>query len=305
MRVRCFLTFIAVVLFAGPAASASMKVDLELILAVDISESIDQEEAQLQRDGYVAALRSKEVVAAITSGFYRRIAITYIEWAGAYFGKTVVDWTVISGQADAEAFAAKVASAPIRTEFLTSISAAVLYAIPLFDNQYDGARRVIDVSGDGANNAGPPVVVARDAAEAAGITVNGLPIINRKKSWAGYAQIEHLDYYFEDCVIAGPDSFIIVAKSRDDFAAAVQKKLVREIASAPARIQNASFTGADSGVLLAARGKSRKTRVRCDEGERRLKRSSLEYRQWLETARLNRLNAMEPVDIRGAIAERR
>jgi hypothetical protein len=216
--------FLAVLIpaWSSVSAAADIPVDLELVLAVDVSGSVDEEEAALQREGYVAALTDERVIAAIASGPLGRIALTYVEWAGEDYQRPVVGWTLIDGA---------LAIAPIVTARWTSISTALDDAAARFnDNGFEGVRRVIDISGDGINNRGRSVVAARDAAVAAGITVNGLPILNdRPNPWGGPPPID-LDSYYEHFVIGGPGAFIIVARDYGDFAAAILSKLIREIA---------------------------------------------------------------------------
>jgi hypothetical protein len=216
-------------------AAAKTPVDLELVLAVDISGSIDVDEARLQRDGYVGALSSPEVVKAILSGPFRRVAVTYFEWSDALNQVTVVPWRLIEDAKAARAFADTLADTPISRGRFTSISGAIQYALPLFDaNEYEGTRRVIDISGDGPNNNGPLVVAMRDVALAKGIIINGLPIVNNRMERFG-PPMPNLDLYFRDCVIGGPGSFYVVADSFQSFAVAVRRKLVLEIAGlAPA-----------------------------------------------------------------------
>ena len=160
-------------------ASAQTRVDLELVIAVDVSLSMDLDEQQLQRDGYVAAFRDSDLHKAIASGPYGRIAVTYMEWAGPGVQTVIIPWTLIDSPAAARAFAARLASQPITRERLTSISAALQFAQGLLkDTGFSASRQVIDVSGDGPNNQGGPVTSYRDRAVAAGITINGLPIVN-------------------------------------------------------------------------------------------------------------------------------
>ncbi len=161
---------------AAPAA-AELPVDLELVLAVDVSGSMDRDEQALQRRGYVEAFLHPEVAAAVRSGPYGRIAVTYVEWAGASAQVVTLPWTLVEDQTTAEDFAAGLAEAPPARFRGTSISGALAFAAPMFaDNGYEGLRRVIDVSGDGPNNIGPPVAPVRDAVVAAGIVINGLPV---------------------------------------------------------------------------------------------------------------------------------
>ena len=150
------LLLVSLPLLAGPAVAQELPVDLELVLAVDVSGSIDMEEARQQREGYVAALADPAVVQAIRAGFHRRIALAYLEWASGDYQRLVLDWTLIEDDASAQAFAGRLALEPARTARWTSISAAIDAAVPLFDaNGYAGDRRVIDVSGDGPEQSRP------------------------------------------------------------------------------------------------------------------------------------------------------
>jgi len=218
-------------ILASPAGAEDLPVDLELVLAVDISGSVDEVEARLQREGYIAALRHPHVAEAITSGMLGRIALTYVEWAGDHYQRVMLDWTVIEDAAGAQGFADALAETPLATAHWTSLSGAIDYAAPLFDNNgLDGLRRVIDISGDGYNNRGRSVERARDAAVAAGITINGLPIVNdRPNPWGG-APPRDLDLYYERRVIGGPGAFIVVADDYTAFASAILSKLLLEIA---------------------------------------------------------------------------
>ena len=231
------LVFAAVV-FAVPVAHAQnskTQVDLELVIAVDVSGSIDPVEARLQRDGYYAAFTNSKVINAIMTGPNRRIARTYMEWAGAHYQRTLIDWTIIDSADAARQFVAKLADIPPTTQRWTSISGAIDYAMRLLrESPFEGTRRVIDVSGDGTNNNGRSVILARDEAVAQGIVINGLPIINdRPTSWGGMPE-RNLDKYYEDHVIGGPGSFIVVADGFEKFADAILSKLIQEIAGTPA-----------------------------------------------------------------------
>jgi hypothetical protein len=210
-----------------PAATA---VDVELVLAVDVSYSMDPEEQALQREGYITGITSREFMAALRSGINGKVAATYFEWAGQYDQKIIVPWRVIDGPETADAFASEIARAPYRRASRTSISGALNFALPLFDaNGVRGLRRVIDVSGDGANNNGPLVTLARDEVLAAGMTINGLPImLKRPNSFT--MDIDNLDVYYEDCVIGGPAAFVIPIREREQFKEATRTKLVLEIA---------------------------------------------------------------------------
>jgi hypothetical protein len=205
-------------------------VDVELILAVDISYSMDPEELALQRDGYARALTSTEFLNALRQGIHGKIAITYFEWAGANDQKVVVPWRVVEGPESAGSVANEISQAPMRRAARTSISGALLFGMSLFDSSgHRGIRRVIDVSGDGANNSGQLVTVARDEVVSKGITINGLPLILKRPSYSTM-DIELLDEYYEDCVIGGPAAFVVPVKDRDKFVEAIRTKLVLEIA---------------------------------------------------------------------------
>ena len=214
---------------ADTSANA-VPVDVELILAVDVSYSMDPEEQALQREGYVQALRSKEFLTALREGAHGKIAVTYFEWAGQFDQKVLMPWRLIDGPEAADAVADELARAPYRRASRTSISGGLLFAKPLFDTSgYRGVRRVIDVSGDGANNAGVPVVPTRDGVTAAGITINGLPIMIRR-SRGSMMDIDNLDVYYEDCVIGGPGAFVVPIHDRSQFVEATRTKLILEIA---------------------------------------------------------------------------
>lgn len=216
------------------AMARAESVDLELVLAVDVSRSMDFEEQELQRDGYAAAFRHPEVLAAIASGPLGRIAVTYVEWGGPDIQVVMVPWTIIVGPGDALAFADRIEAAEMLRERGTSISGALEFASGLFSSSdIEGLRRTIDVSGDGPNNMGLPVTQARDKAVAAGITINGLPIMLRPGGGFGVYGIRELDIYYEDCVIGGPGAFIVTVDNPSQFPAAIRRKLVLEIAGAP------------------------------------------------------------------------
>jgi hypothetical protein len=230
MRRRAFaFALCAAVAAFSNQASADTAVDLELILAVDVSRSMDPDEQALQRDGYIAAITHPDVIAAIGSGARRKIALTYVEWAGPELQSTVVDWRVIDGAAAAGAFAAALKQAPIQGYRGTAISDGIVFSATRFDgNGFEATRRVIDVSGDGPNNMGMPIELAREAVVRKGITINGLPIMIKQPG--GFAAIADLDIYYQDCVIGGTGAFTIVIRSADQFAEAIRRKLVLEIA---------------------------------------------------------------------------
>jgi len=226
---RMFTGALALACLAMPAR-AEVRVDLELVLAVDASRSIDAFEYRLQRMGYAKALTHPAVVGAITSGPLRRIAVSYVEWSGAVQQATLVGWTIVDGKASAAAFARKLTAAPRRFLGGTSISGAIGYSYLMFKgNGIQGARQVIDISGDGANNRGVPVVEARDMAVRAGITINGLAILNDRPSRPPWPE-EPVDIHYKTKVIGGPGAFMLVVKGFDAFAVAIRNKLIREIA---------------------------------------------------------------------------
>src|SRR6201996_9214826 len=205
-------------------------VDVELILAVDVSYSMDMDELAIQREGYAQAIVSKDFLQALKSGPNGKISITYFEWAAASDQKIIIPWRLIDGPETADAVSAEIMKTPVRRASRTSISGAISFAMPLFEqNPYHGVRRVIDISGDGPNNNGPPVTGARDAALAKGIIINGLPIMVKEPSYSTM-DIDNLDFYYEDCVIGGPGSFVVSIKDRDKFKEAIRTKLLLEVA---------------------------------------------------------------------------
>ncbi len=213
----------------GAPARAGDEVDVALVLAVDISNSMDPDEQMLQREGFVEAFRSPEVHKAIRNGMLGKVAVTYFEWAGTHIQHVVVKWMIIDGPESANAFADELARMPPRRGPRTSISGAIDGAVRLLDESgVDALRRVIDISGDGANNQGRSVADARDDAIEKGIVINGLPIMLKRPT--GYWDTEDLDAYYRDCVIGGPGSFLIPVRERHQFAEAVRTKIVREVA---------------------------------------------------------------------------
>jgi Protein of unknown function (DUF1194) len=214
----------------GSRIPGSVDVDVELVLAVDISYSMDLDELALQREGYVEALTSAEFLNALKHGMHGRIAVSYVEWAGVIDQKLVVPWRLIDGRASAETVAAQISRAATRRAYRTSISGALNFSASLFEeNGYRGIRRVIDVSGDGTNNQGPLVAITRDEVVAKGITINGLPIMLKRPN-PSTLDIPNLDIYYEDCVIGGPGAFVVPIRERDKFRDAIRTKLVLEIA---------------------------------------------------------------------------
>jgi hypothetical protein len=254
MIVRALAVAFVMVFAACAAAAQETEVDLELVLAVDVSGSMDRDVQELQRDGYVEAFRHPEVISAIGAGMLGRIAVTYIEWAGPASQTVRIPWTVIDGAEAARKFADLLTQAPISRFRGTSISHSLMFAAPTFDkNGLAGTRKVIDISGDGPNNMGVPVLVARAPVIAAGITINGLPIMIKRPN--GFYSIAGLDIYYEDCVIGGPGAFLVTVQSRDMFASAIRRKLVLEIVARPSPVIHASETVA-------------KPRIDCLIGER-------------------------------------
>jgi hypothetical protein len=213
------------------ADDSKTAVDVELVLAVDVSYSMDMDELAIQREGYAQAIVSKEFLQALKSGPNGKIAVTYFEWAAASDQKIIIPWRLIDGPETADAVANEIMKTPIRRASRTSISGAIYFAMPLFDEDpYHGLRRVIDISGDGPNNNGPsPVTLARDEAVAKGIVINGLPIMVKEPSYSTM-DIDNLDYYYEDCVIGGPGSFVVTIKDREKFKEAIRTKLLLEVA---------------------------------------------------------------------------
>jgi hypothetical protein len=234
--VRSLLVLLAL-LAAAPAARAAEKVDLLLVLAADVSRSVDHRKFQLQREGYAAAIADQRVLEAISSGRHRRIAVAYVEWSGLSAQRVVIDWTMIDGPDAARKFGDQMLELPRSFAERTSISAAIDFSMALLERApYEAARRTIDVSGDGTNNSGRDVTLARDEALAKGVTINGLVILSdRPLVW----NPEHtnppggLAHYYRSNVIGGPGAFVIVAENFNSFGQAIVKKLIAEIAQAP------------------------------------------------------------------------
>lgn len=207
------------------------EIDVALVLAVDISFSMDMEELALQRAGYVEALRSPEVHKAIANGATGRIAISFFEWAGVNIQHHLLPWTVIDSPESALAAAAEIEKQPTRRGQRTSISGAIDFSIRQLDEApFRALRKVMDISGDGPNNSGRVVTVARDEALRKGISINGLPIAIRKP---GYLDISQLDIYYEDCVIGGQGAFVIPITEKAQFIQTIRTKLIMEISDAP------------------------------------------------------------------------
>jgi hypothetical protein len=238
------------------AQDFDLPVDVELVLAVDVSGSMDHEEHAVQRQGYVQALGHPDFVRAVRAGGFQRIALIYVEWAGPGRQTIVLPWTAVADEEDAERISSLLAAAPISFMRGTSISSILDFALPLFDdNGFEGVRRVIDVSGDGPNNMGSPVVPSRDRVLEAGITINGLPIMIRPSMRAGPSS-PGLDDYYRDCVIGGPGAFVLPVDDLHHMAEAIRQKLILDIAGLP--------EGGQSGIVPAQTGMP----VDCMIGER-------------------------------------
>lgn len=225
--VACFYLFFAL---GSAQAQEATEVDLELVLLVDVSRSMTPDELELQRRGYAEALVSQEVFQAIQKGLLQTVALTYVEWAGTQ--EVVVPWRVVKTRLDLENFARELTTSFNPGLRRTSISGALDYGAYLLENNaYVGLRRVIDISGDGPNNMGPFVDRTRDEVLAKGIVINGLPLMtNDNDGLLQFWHLENLDFYYEACVIGGPGSFVIPVLAWPDFADAVRRKLVLEIA---------------------------------------------------------------------------
>ncbi|QQA44103.1 DUF1194 domain-containing protein [Pelagovum pacificum] len=223
-----------VFLVAHPAAAQDgprpVEVDVELLLMVDVSRSMTIEEHRIQREGYAAALTSEQVLGSIGEGMIGRIALSYVEWAGAGGERVVVDWTEIASPGDATAFAEALLLSDPYAVSRTSISSALRFGADHFDNNgFQGLRRVIDISGDGPNNSGGPVLDARQATLNRGIIINGLPIMAFNDGYDRWS-VDDLDAYYAACVTGGAGSFVIAVQDWPDFAEAIRRKLVLEIA---------------------------------------------------------------------------
>ncbi|MEO8558141.1 MAG: DUF1194 domain-containing protein [Rhodospirillales bacterium] len=232
LRFAAGLVVVLILALSLAHPAAALDVDVQIVLAVDVSRSIDEDEAKLQRQGYIDAISDKKVIDAMLGGEKHRIAVAYVEWAGSAYQQTIIDWTVIDSPEAARRFADKLAEAPRSAEMWTSISAGILYSAAKFENNgFESKRKVIDVSGDGRNNSGPDMATAREAVLSKGISINGLPVVNDRPNF-GRPPEKDLDIYYEQNVIGGPGSFLIVAKNFTDFTRAVRAKLIREISDA-------------------------------------------------------------------------
>jgi Protein of unknown function (DUF1194) len=273
LRLAVFL-----LLIAAPASAQDKQdkkeVDLALAMAIDISGSIDPDEAKMQREGYVQTFRDPVIIKAILGGPNGRIAVAYYEWSDASVQQLVIDWTLLDSEAAIAAFANKLSATPISIARRTSISGAIRYAIPLFaSSPYEAQRKVLDISGDGSNNDGPRVTDMRYEALKEKIVVNGLPIMNDRPNPFGYPNEEDLDKYYLHCVTGGPRSFVEVARDFEDFPRAVRKKLLQEVANIGSRrdIDVAGLGALPEGTQLAQSG-----------GGRRLVKSEDDYTKFVQ-----------------------
>jgi hypothetical protein len=239
---RCLLALSVLILAEVPFAHADGDVDLLLVLAVDVSRSIDQAKFMLQRDGYAAAISNRAVLDAIKSGPNQKIALNFVEWSGFGAQKEVIDWTVIDGAGSARRFGDQIVEAPRSFADRTSISGGIEFAqTQLEHSPFRAPRHIIDVSGDGTNNAGRDVGASRDDVVAKGTIVNGLVILSNSQL---LFNAEHtnppggLEKYYRDNVIGGPGAFVMVAEDFNAFGKAIVKKLIAEIAAAPSPLQH-------------------------------------------------------------------
>ncbi len=231
LRLVALCLLLALPATAPANAQERKEVDLALAMGIDISGSIDPDEAKLQREGYVQAFRDPVIVKAILGGSNGRIAVAYYEWSDAWVQRLLIDWTLLDSEASIEAFATRLANSPISIARRTSISGAIRYAIPLFGRSpYEPVRKVLDISGDGSNNDGGLVTDMRYEALKERIIINGLPIMNDRPNPFGFPSEADLDKYYLHCVTGGPRSFVEVARNFDDFPRAVRKKLLQEVA---------------------------------------------------------------------------
>jgi hypothetical protein len=212
---------------------AEEPVDTLLVLAVDISRSVDEDEAKLQREGYRNGVSDPRVVEAMLGGTLGSIGLAYVEWAGSEYQRLVLPWRRIASARDAQAWSEALAEAPRQSLSWTSISGALEFSAQVLARApFEGTRRVIDISGDGVNNSGPPPEPVRDRLVAEGIIINGLPIVNDRPTYGRGPQLP-LDQYYRDSVIGGTGAFLVVAEDFNSFGLAVRRKLIREIAGLP------------------------------------------------------------------------
>ena len=208
-------------------------VDVELVIAVDISYSVDPDDLAAQREGFAKVIVSEDFLRALRTGPVGKIALTYFEWSSTKDQRIIIPWRQIDGPEAAEAVAAEIRKAPVLRGSRTSISSAIRFAMSLFEQTpYRGSRRVIDIAGDGPNSNGDPVATARDAALQQGIVITGLPIMTNATTpdRTDFQHIDHIDWYYEDCVIGGPGSFVVPVTDRASFKEAIRTKLALDLA---------------------------------------------------------------------------
>lgn len=222
-RKYLFAVLLGVASATMPVVAHAKPADVALVLAIDVSGSVNEERFQLQRAGYAKAFASPALIAAIRASEHHAIAVALVQWSSDTMQKTLIDWTLISDAESAGAFSSTIAEKPRVFDRMTSISGGIDYSADLLKLcPFEATHQVIDVSGDGSNNDGRPVEQARDDAVAAGITINGLPILTEEP---------RLDDYYRDHVVGGPGAFVVPAKDFDAFADAIARKLILEIAS--------------------------------------------------------------------------
>jgi hypothetical protein len=231
-RLRWLAIAAALMLWIASAQANDLPVDLDLIIAIDASPSVDSHEQSVQRQGYVSAFTDRELVAAVAAGRYRRVAVTVVEWSGP----AIVPWALIDSAESAAGVALRLEASEQSVSNSTSISAALIFSAGLFAaNAYAGDRQVIDISGDGVNNAGPPVDETRDWVVGQGIAINGLPIVLKE-----HESDPRLAAYHRNCVIGGPGAFIMTVTEVSDFQTAIRRKLLREILARSGPLQEAA-----------------------------------------------------------------
>jgi hypothetical protein len=228
---------------SGTRVADNGGIDVELVLAVDVSRSMDQSEFAIQRAGYAEALRHPDFISAVKAGPHGRILVAYFEWSGAAQPESLVEWAVIDNAERAADFARQIENRPeVGSRYGTSISQAIDFAASLIAvNAFEGERKVIDVSGDGPNNMGRLVTEARDAAVAQGIIINGLPmLISPSRTF------RELDRYYADCVIGGPGAFVLPVNDISEFATAIRRKLILELSGLPSEIEAVPVAAGDA-----------------------------------------------------------
>jgi hypothetical protein len=236
---RTTLALLALALMSlAPTPIRAQEVDLLLVLAADVSRSVDHQKYMLQKDGYAAAISNPQVLEAIRSNIHGKIGLNFLEWSGVGAQKVVIDWTIIDGPESARRFGDQLVEAPRSFADRTSISGGIEFSMAQLKRApFKSARRTIDISGDGTNNAGRDVRIARDEAVAEGVTINGLVILSQTQvPW----NPEHtnppggLEKYYRDNVTGGPGSFVVAAEGFESFGKAILKKMIAEIALLPA-----------------------------------------------------------------------